>query len=95
MTRKHTPGPWLVDDRTVYALNENGFNRFFASVQDAHTDPIELEANAQLIAAAPDLLEALELLMRWQVKNVNCWSNTAYDDAARVIKRATGEEPTP
>ena len=56
----HTPGPWLVEGRTVYALNDDGYNRFSALVQDAHTPGDELEANARLIAAAPELLEALE-----------------------------------
>ncbi|MHC3750731.1 hypothetical protein ACYKDZ_17825 [Stutzerimonas stutzeri] len=60
---KHTPGPWLVEGRTVYALNDDGYNRFSALVQDAHTPGDELEANARLIAAAPDLLEAAELAL--------------------------------
>ncbi len=59
---KHTQGPWLVEGRTVYALNDDGYNRFSALVQDAHTPRDELEANARLIASAPELLEALELL---------------------------------
>jgi len=57
---KHTQGPWLVEGRTVYALNDDGYNRFSALVQDAHTPGDELEANARLIAAAPELLAALE-----------------------------------
>jgi len=57
---KHTPGPWLREGCTVYALNGDGFNRFCAQTQDAHTGKNELEANAQLMCAAPDLLEALE-----------------------------------
>lgn len=57
---KGTPGPWLLSDKTVYALNEDGYNRFSALVQDAHTDDQELRANAILIAAAPDILDALQ-----------------------------------
>lgn len=55
-----TPGPWLLSGRTVYALNDEGFNRFSSLVQDAHTPGDELEANARLMAAAPELLKALE-----------------------------------
>ena len=55
-----TPGPWLLSGRTVYALNDEGFNRFSALVQDAHAPAYELDANARLMAAAPDLLQALE-----------------------------------
>ena len=61
--RKFTTGPWMLSGRTVYALNDQGFNRFSALVQDAHTSAVELDANARLIAAAPELLGALEYLM--------------------------------
>jgi hypothetical protein len=66
METKHTPGPWQA--------SENGFLRM--GVRDAsgawmtykagedYMGPKQLEANAKLIAAAPDLLEALECLKR-------------------------------
>lgn len=59
---KHTPAPWVIAENSktfIYALNEKGTNVFFANVQDPHTSKEELEANARLMAAAPDLLEAL------------------------------------
>lgn len=64
----HTAGPWFRDGYTVYALNDDRrpFNRFYATVQlgflsnDLRTDERELEANAKLICAAPELLAALE-----------------------------------
>jgi len=59
MSAQYTPGPWLRAGTTVYALNDRGFNRMCASVQDAHTAQAELEATAQLMAVAPDLLAAL------------------------------------
>ena len=72
----HTPGEWKVgeDEPFVYALNNAGTNRFFLSVQpgwiarvgnnhpdDERTPHEELMANACMIAAAPDLLEAVRL----------------------------------
>lgn len=65
---KHTPGPWLREGNTVYALMHFGFrkgveqfkNRFWAGVyKDREVSEEEREANAILIAAAPELLEAL------------------------------------
>ncbi|WP_427110787.1 hypothetical protein [Pseudomonas aeruginosa] len=56
---KHTPGPWYRDGTTVYALNPHNFNRFSAQIHGAHTPKSELEAVAQLMQAAPELLEAL------------------------------------
>ena len=58
----HTPGPWIVAGRTVYAFNEKGFDRFYVQLKDAHTGVEELEANARLIAAAPDMYLALVML---------------------------------
>ena len=58
---KFTPGPWGNVD---FALsNEIGTlkNPLIAVVQSRHCDsPDELRANAHLIAAAPELYEALE-----------------------------------
>ncbi|MFD1693877.1 hypothetical protein ACFSHR_27185 [Azotobacter chroococcum] len=87
---KHTPAPWLLEGRTVYALNADGFNRFCAQVQGAQTTPAELEANARLICAAPDLLQALEdctaLLSCYKEEHEQCMR-----DARAAIARATGQ----
>ena len=58
---KHTPRPWIVSKTTVYALNDDGYNRFSALVQDAHTSLDELESNARLIAAAPKMYSLLAM----------------------------------
>ncbi len=53
---KHTPGPWLYDslDRVVIR----------AGIEDiAHMDRSASDADARLIAAAPELLEALNDLL--------------------------------
>lgn len=71
MTAAHTPGPWKLD-------NEPAFHRNRVWTQDmrpivnlcsmgtapADIDP-EAQANACLIAAAPELLEALEGFDNW------------------------------
>lgn len=70
---KATPGEWLVEDRTVYALQFHGWkggreefcNRFYASIQggyspDGKGTPIEeAKADAQLIASAVNALPDL------------------------------------
>ncbi len=58
----HTPGPWLSHPRSdgitaVYKWTAETANDLVASMSP--TQP-EAEANARLIAAAPEMLEALE-----------------------------------
>lgn len=68
---KHTPGTWLSEGTTLYALNDDGVNRFQASFCPGYmtyskrgekqwTSAEEVLANVALAKAAPDLLEALE-----------------------------------
>lgn len=59
---KHTPGPWTVDE--TYRWLVMGPDR--AAVGRSQSSPISgrAEANARLIAAAPELAEALETIER-------------------------------
>ena len=63
---KHTPGPWSwgSDYRGLYGSGEDNdvlSTAYYENMWLAHKrDEAEREANARLIAAAPDLLEALQ-----------------------------------
>ena len=61
MTTKHTPGPWHrnVAPATKYTVIFAGRNEHIAAIRHAKIGD-EAEANHDLIAAAPDLLAALE-----------------------------------
>jgi hypothetical protein len=41
----------------------------------------------QLAERCAELVEAIEMLMRWQVKNVDKWHNSAYDHAHRTLAK--------
>ena len=61
--KEHTPGPWTADEMaTEFTIYGGGL-----MVADVHKDVMELDdemrANARLIAAAPDLLAACELMV--------------------------------
>ena len=75
---KHTPGPWSVakpehpdsgqiDDRLIYAVADGKWLHVAESYQYQNNDNRDPNgaalANASLIAAAPDLLEACEALI--------------------------------
>lgn len=58
MTTNHTPGPWKWDQPSVFNTAGIPIAHIFN-----HLDPKEKEANARLIASAPELLEALKILV--------------------------------
>lgn len=71
---KHTPGPWIVPDDGTIGTVADSQGRVVAQAQqvtsaDRHTDHAERRANAQLIAAAPELLEACKKTITWLAFN--------------------------
>jgi hypothetical protein len=74
MKTKHTPGPWTVEKFT----REHEWVRMRARVTDGEDTVAQLfdsafedrnHANARLIAAAPEMLEALELTLEALFQN--------------------------
>jgi hypothetical protein len=60
---KHTPGPWVAVARTnAYIEIEAPEQHGYSAKKVASTSLTNHEANARLIAAAPDLLEALQAI---------------------------------
>jgi hypothetical protein len=92
----HTPGPWITADNTntsnfVYALSGRGFNRMFLSVYTDKKEgamPGEVEADARLIAAAPEMLAALKDA-RQQIIAL-CSPNDVPDSVTDAINKAEG-----
>lgn len=92
----HTPGPWKFKDE-IFANRR--YVRIYGSdlvnVTDLNTYPsIPVEANARLIAAAPDLLAALEemaAVFGWQSPNANPAVDTAIAAARAAIAKAKGK----
>lgn len=71
MKAQHTPGPWEVyshswSDTSIYAKQDNSYCVCRLSIYDEATEAnqseleSEMDANAQLIAAAPDLLAVVK-----------------------------------
>jgi hypothetical protein len=91
---KHTPGPWEIQRDSglhIYITQPSDtFNRvpgYYAEVRRFTTDQSQVEANAHLIAAAPDLLKVLETILECGSVNDQYW----VDDARAAIAKARGE----
>lgn len=104
MTSKHTPGPWVYN-RTLVEVryDDGGEYPFTVCTMPCWTDEYKCErnANARLIAAAPDLLAALEAAVECGMVPVSSASEggaNRYSDQVRVadairaaIAKARGE----
>ena len=102
----HTPGPWIARRRKVgkftfglqvFVEDRSYTNKSGNSIAIAVPHGSNADANARLIAAGPDLLEALELVLPWACKAVADHANQtigrrALDTAYSAINTATGEE---
>ena len=90
--KKWTPGPWMIagkEETTVYSLGPMGTTVFWCGIQAAGKESAseeECKANARLIAAAPDLVEALEGLARMHRERFGL--DGAYDTEIRVAEDA-------
>lgn len=69
---QHTPGPWFANKNTAgYYDISTGDTDYSPSFAAAHQNPYMqvdadvLDANARLIAAAPDLLAMLKVAQLW------------------------------
>lgn len=97
---KGTPGPWNVLNESIPARVDAG-NLIIAFVGDEHLGwktggdhiaygiALDIEmSNARLIAAAPELLEALRACLPWVNNGI---ARDAHVKAIAAIKKALGE----
>lgn len=101
MSTKHTPGPWVINDRGKLLKIESESGSTVATIFEHanHLDKVQYrvqaEANAELVAKAPELAalvtelaEALSNLVN-AVPNDGTWNYPAAMDAAlRTLSKA-------
>lgn len=89
---KHTPGLWKNDNRDIRRAD----GELIASCRTKQIAPLEEEANARLISAAPELLDALDTLVS-AIKHVagdtcsDARLNPAFRLALQAVSKARGE----
>ena len=87
---KHTPGPWHIGGRTILRPTLTIFHKPFGLGDVAE---VYEEANARLIAAAPELLEALKEIADTDPVDAALDPQRAVRIARAAIAKATGEQP--
>jgi hypothetical protein len=98
MNTSHTPAPWVSHltgytgrASAKYVINDKK-GRAVAHIKHSTISP--MEANARLIAAAPELLEALNAIVKRAEDPALCDdTDTLLRNARTAIAKATGEQP--
>jgi len=96
MNTTHTQGEWTFDDNEIYSEStDHGAAICTMNTTSAHFTEEEVKANARLIAAAPDLLEALNnlhcLVMKLDNREIfdNSTNSEIVAKAKEAIQKAT------
>ena len=97
---KHTPGPWVTENDHIVVRNYDGKLTRLDSIAKVFPDfPLSDEAiaNARLIAAAPDLLDALKVMLHGEeIGECECQKTgfprliTRWEKARAAIAKAEG-----
>ena len=88
MTHTHTHGPWIAECNCI--RSELGSQRFdLVAIVPLNHD--EWGANARLISSAPELLDALEMLMPQEPQEADSYDRAMWENARAAIAKATGK----
>lgn len=92
---KHTPGPWeyrkvdyILDNRDTFEVSDGGVTPYWVA-------QTLTEENARLIAAAPDLLEALRKFMLCTQVGTKKEQDAWFEKGRQAICKARGEFTVP
>ena len=88
---KHTPGPWIKPQSgegfTICGPERRGIRGIICKIYSTCED---MEANARLIAAAPELLEACRKIVR-EENSLSTVRQVVMESARAAIAAAVGE----
>lgn len=94
---KHTPGPWFVDKDKIYSSKQRTEYESSTAIALTWDYTEESLANAQLMAAAPEMLRVLELVLGGieqddgQGQSHDSFVKNYYHDVLNVINKAKGD----
>ena len=90
---KHTPGPWRIGAPPPNGEQTIGNSQGLMVAIATTGAGIPTNANARLISAAPDLLEALQAIVSTCSVRIDDPRIDHFDAARRAIAKAKGERP--
>lgn len=94
----HTPGPWVLGEDSdesgmTYGVRAAGVDGKYFWLAEINRDDEDIDcADARLMSAAPELLEALEAFVHWYSENSTEFNrDMAYGKAIAAIAKARGD----
>lgn len=98
MIGKYTPWPWAIDESHINgSINAGKRHVALASFYNCHAEEARVtrdqqKANAQLISAAPEIYEALKIILEYPYSDVSPLDDPLVMERARAaIRKAEGE----
>ena len=89
---KHTPGPW----EAIHYAGTDAYSDVVAGrvalVDGSHSNPLLSPEDARLIAAAPDMFEALRDIASYYDPSFGDYANTLATKAQKALAKASGEQ---
>lgn len=85
----HTPGPWKIGPEYENKKSRSVWHGDFSTTAKTVARFIDSDSSARLIAAAPELLEALKKLLEWG-RFPEGYPMQAVSEACRAIAKAEG-----
>lgn len=85
---KHTPGPWYLVEYGGETICSSDYEEEVAVVIRVYESDAEFEANARLIAAAPDMLKVLENI-KSLIQDPNVDIGEAMENSCLLIDEVT------
>ncbi len=86
---KHTPGPWEIHKLSFSdSIRIFSGTKYLGSIGNSDDDPVVTKANVKLMAAAPDLLEALLHIIKYDGNKIDSIGESLTRSA---IEKAMGD----
>jgi hypothetical protein len=92
MTHTHTPGPWHLTDEGSQIVIQTFCTHPTGTLAKLHRTDELAHADARLMASAPELLEALQMLMPQEPREADGYDAAMWANARQAIAKATGKE---
>lgn len=87
----HTPGPWWIEEPDDPTEDDRHISDSLGNTATVYGDPETAMANARLIAAAPELLKAVQdLVFHFACTADSQQDEDALDEARAAIAKAEG-----